>query len=158
LSKQKGVAVNEAARRLLGVDETVGSSDALVQASDVAGSLFASSTGEATLVSANNDCLHALMSKQPLWADDANLRIVSLSVSDTRALRDAQRDRRALDVCRVGVYEQDLVSGEFSCSPLLRQIYGLNSEQSLTLQTFAEAFHPADSARVMDEIIRSQDP
>ena len=75
------------------------------------------------------------------------------------ALRESERRlHQALRVSRIGIFDQDYLSGPGYWSPQLRSIHGLGPDDPVSEEIYRNQIHPADRERVFAAIRRAHDP
>lgn len=72
--------------------------------------------------------------------------------SNEELIRDRDRFARAQATAHLGSWERDLRTGELTWSEETYRIFGLDSEQPITLGLFNQAVHPEDRERVKETI------
>jgi PAS domain S-box-containing protein len=76
-----------------------------------------------------------------------------------KALRESeQRLLQAVKVARLGIFEHDLNTGIFHCSPIMRELYGWAPEKLVTLESVMESIVPEDREILASAVRRTHDP
>jgi PAS domain S-box-containing protein len=77
----------------------------------------------------------------------------------TQALRQSEeRLRQAIRVANVGIFDQDRRSATIYWSPRLRNTFGWDADEPVTLEKFIATVHPEDRASVSEAMRRALDP
>lgn len=58
----------------------------------------------------------------------------------------------AMKVSSMGVWEWNIMSGELSWPPELKELFGLNPDEEVTYEKYQALLHPADKARILKTI------
>ncbi len=93
-------------------------------------------------------------------------RIILMTVNDLAARQQAEqaiediktRCDLAVLAGQVGIFEHDHQTNTHMWSPILREIYGVSTDESPSLDRYLELVHPGDRERMRCAIVRAADP
>ena len=69
-----------------------------------------------------------------------------------------ERLRQVVGISHIGIFDHDLVTGEFYVSPERREISGFSPDEPVTIETDFAEMHPEDRDAVREAIQRNRDP
>lgn len=72
--------------------------------------------------------------------------------------RSEERLRLAKNSSRLGLFEYDISHNTIEWEPLLREIWGVDPDEPITLETFFAGLHPDDRQKTQEAIEKSIDP
>lgn len=72
--------------------------------------------------------------------------------------RSEERLRMAKDSARLGVFEWDIVNNKIEWDPLMSEIWGINPDKPISLETSFEGLMPQDREKVQQAIDKSMNP
>lgn len=73
-------------------------------------------------------------------------------------LQSERRLQQAVRISGIGLLEQDLLAGTLYCSPQMRVIFGLGTEEPVSIEILADCIFPADRDRVIAAVKAAMQP
>jgi PAS domain S-box-containing protein len=95
---------------------------------------------------------------KPLQLMGSFIDVTEQRRADEALRRSDERLRLAVSTSRMGIYDHDHVGGTLYWSPELREIYGWDPQEDITLPMFVAQVHPDDRERFADAVRRAHDP
>lgn len=84
-----------------------------------------------------------------IW-EGFQIDITARRSAETLLKRSQERLELAIDAARLGLWEYDIVSGELIWNARIREMYGIGVDDPVDFETFVNAVHPDDRARVLE--------
>ncbi len=102
------------------------------------------------------------MREQLASLDDSNRQLREEIAQRERAEAEVRsselRQRLAVQVAHIGIFDHDHIAGTIHWSPEQRAIYGVAAESPITLQLFLDHVHPDDLPRIGEAVERAHAP
>jgi PAS domain S-box-containing protein len=78
--------------------------------------------------------------------------------SEARSVEAERRLALATEAARIGIWDWNIVTGEFFYSPIARSVYGFGSEETITFDTLRQRTYPQDYLNIQPVLARALDP